>query len=127
MPKSIRTLADVATHLGAAHPTNESISRRVYKDTACGAWAQVTTEPVRRELTFRARFVESILGSMLVEVRRSGRVIPLHDLPAEVRDFCCVKDRIRSVFEQTDTLGNTFPAVGLTKVSWVPLTQIERA
>jgi hypothetical protein len=37
------------------------------------------------------------------------------------------EDRIRSVFEQTDTLGKTFPAVVLTKVSWVPLTAIEPA
>ena len=35
------------------------------------------------------------------------------------------QDRVRSVFEQTDTLGNSFPAVGLTNVSWVPLTEVE--
>lgn len=35
-------------------------------------------------------------------------------------------DCICSVFIQTDSLGNSFPAVGLHKVSWVPLTEIQK-
>lgn len=35
------------------------------------------------------------------------------------------EDTIRDVFVQTDMLGDSFAAVVLTRVSWVPLTEIE--
>jgi len=37
----LRDIEDIASYLGAARADNESISRRVYKDTSCGAWAKV--------------------------------------------------------------------------------------
>lgn len=40
----LKTIEDIANYLGAYEPTNTSISRRVYKDTACGAWAEVTDD-----------------------------------------------------------------------------------
>ena len=38
----IRNIGDLAEYLGAAEATNDSISRRVYKDTGCGAWMKVS-------------------------------------------------------------------------------------
>lgn len=38
MLDSLEALAD---HIGANEPTEPSMSRRVYKDTACGAWLEV--------------------------------------------------------------------------------------
>jgi len=40
-PIVLANLSDVCSYLGAWTETNESLSRRVYKDTDCGAWAKV--------------------------------------------------------------------------------------
>ena len=37
----IASMEDLAAYLEAAHDTEESISRRVYKMTSCGAWASI--------------------------------------------------------------------------------------
>lgn len=37
----IRNIADLAIKVGANEETEDSISRRVYKDTACGAWVKI--------------------------------------------------------------------------------------
>jgi predicted RNA-binding Zn-ribbon protein involved in translation (DUF1610 family) len=34
--RAIATLEELAEHLGAAHPTVESIAKRLFKDTECG-------------------------------------------------------------------------------------------
>ena len=36
--KTLHNIADLAEHVGAWEPTEKSIERRIYKDTACGAW-----------------------------------------------------------------------------------------
>ena len=96
MPALIRTIQDVANHLGAAHPTNESVSRRVYKDTDCGAWAEVKEQPkVRADhpSTFRAVFHRAITGWMLVRVYRGGHPLALGNLPARLREYLNLDSR----------------------------------
>jgi len=41
----IDSLEGLAEHIGANEPTEPSLSRRVYKDTACGAWLEVAHNP----------------------------------------------------------------------------------
>ena len=42
----INDLQDLADFVGAAHPTKESISRQLYKDTECGVSFEATPEQV---------------------------------------------------------------------------------
>jgi hypothetical protein len=46
----IHNLTELAALVGAAHSTIESVARRIYKDTECGAWVDErkigTTRPV---------------------------------------------------------------------------------
>jgi hypothetical protein len=91
MTKTIRTLQDVADHLGAAHPTNESISRRVYKDTSCGAWAEVKEEPVLVKRRFRARFCTFALRGTVLESLHQGKTkVDLATLPSQLVSFLAV-------------------------------------
>jgi hypothetical protein len=39
--RTIKDHQDLAAYLGASDDSEEAISRRVYKDTACGAWARL--------------------------------------------------------------------------------------
>jgi len=43
----LHNIEDIAKYLGAKEATNESISHRVYKDTECGAWAEVKNNTFR--------------------------------------------------------------------------------
>ena len=43
----IHNANELAAYLGARDATQESISRAVYKDTGCGAWAKVEAGTVR--------------------------------------------------------------------------------
>lgn len=45
-PERAHTLEDLANHLGASHPTAESIARRLYKDTRCGIGFEANEEGV---------------------------------------------------------------------------------
>ena len=91
MTKTIKTLEDVANHLGAAHPTNESISRRVYKDTSCGAWAEVKEEPVLVKRRFRARFCTFALRGTVLESLHHGQTkVDLATLPPQLVSFLAV-------------------------------------
>lgn len=40
-------LTAIANHVGANEPTEKSISHRVYKDTACGAWVKFTATGIQ--------------------------------------------------------------------------------
>ncbi len=42
----INNLEELAAFVGAAHPTKESIGRRLYKDTSCGISFEATPERV---------------------------------------------------------------------------------
>jgi hypothetical protein len=87
--KTLKTLADVASYLGAAHPTNESISHRVYKDTECGAWARVETEGTK--LVFR---VGSIVEGVDAEVFPETVTLP------------CTGDQIDKAIEDVESAAN---------------------
>jgi hypothetical protein len=70
---NIKNHADLAAHLGANEPTEDSISRRVYKDTSCGAWAHLEDAiPTGRDETWSWLFDirQTIVGTVLVRVRR---------------------------------------------------------
>lgn len=113
---TLRTIEDVANHLGAAHPTNESISRRVYKDTSCGAWAKVEDEDIVGERSFRVKFERSIIGDVLCTAHRGGRALPLADLPNAARDYLCVVERERNlVFDEVSGPLATLDGDGITR------------
>lgn len=72
MDRIIRTVDDFARLVGADEPTQPMISRRIYKDTDCGAWMQWQTETGRtRRISLDFRFRRSIAG--FVVLARRGR------------------------------------------------------
>ena len=91
MSKKIRTPQDVADMFGADTP--EGISRRVYKGTNCGAWAEVVERVEERveerEETWTAEFrCLPSGGTRVTHVRKRGRAqICTCSAPQEIRDF----------------------------------------
>jgi len=61
----IRNLKDLCSEVGAYHNEIESVSHRIYKDTACGAWVATTGLAVQ-------------VGSI---VEGTDRCTEVHDLP----------------------------------------------
>ena len=71
--QTIRTVDDFARLIGADEPTQPSISRRIYKDTECGAWFQMDIAWNRtRTTTIEFHFRRSIVG-FVVQARRGRR------------------------------------------------------
>jgi hypothetical protein len=97
----LATLADVALYLGANEPTNESLSRRVYKDTDCGAWAKVEegTQVLRKRMQeWVATLRVGINGVHVVKLRRVGYgATELEKVPPRVREYLQVAEGQRSL------------------------------
>ncbi len=95
MPRRmIRNLADLAEHLGC-DPTEASVARRVYKDTACGAWFKeaLHQEASTSRRRWSASVHHSIAGPVLTGFRpEHGRTVAPADAPAEVRQFFQAKE-----------------------------------
>lgn len=68
---------------------NRALSRRVYKDTECGAWARVTfNRPTKRcTETWSARYAKIDGVWTLVSYMTGDRVIQLADVPTTVIDY----------------------------------------
>jgi hypothetical protein len=79
MTAKLATLADVAQHLGASEPTNDAIRHRVYKDTDCGAWAQVIEAELGNGLVFRVGSIiegsEALAGPIEVPLPATAQEI----------------------------------------------------
>ena len=84
----LTNLADVCAHFEASEVTNESLSRRVYKNTSCGAWAKVIERPrlETREETWGVRYA-NIDGWTVVSASRDGTAVELSALPKNVADY----------------------------------------
>lgn len=75
----ITSIEDLSEHVGAFADTMRAISRRVYKDTACGAWVEEVRPFPKKMLsqTWRAKLKLSILGITVYSLgpcRRTVRV-----------------------------------------------------
>ena len=71
----IRSIADLAAHTGAAHPTAESVGRRLYKDTECGISFGVTmVDGGATSRTFYVLFAPSIVGWKCISWREAHGV-----------------------------------------------------
>jgi len=116
------TLADVCAHLGATHPTNDSLSHRVYKDTECGAWAKVkerTKYKTRRE-KWTVRYVKVDGVWQVLSAFRNNRPVELSVMPANVREFFLVgsdsmQDDVAALaapaasYEHTEAMESKYP------------------
>ena len=100
--KTIQTPADVAEHFGAdATPTmdlaeiNRHLSHRLFKDTDCGAWGQVTPTTTGTPVMTRWAVTLTLTpaGIQLSQLHRAGsaRRIALARAPQEARDFLQVE------------------------------------
>ena len=69
----INNLTQLAEMVGAAQPTVESISRRIYKDTICGAWVDAQPIGVRKIARFKVVFSDSIFGPVAHQWQCNGR------------------------------------------------------
>ena len=65
MKKTIRTIDDLAQHLGAHEATSKAIARRIYKDTSCGCSASFDADAVIEKHS------RSYLRTYTVECRNS--------------------------------------------------------
>ena len=88
----IRNIADLAAHVGAAHPTAESIAKRLFKDTRCGVnfSAGNVLAPLRnRPATFTVRWSNSILGWRVLGWRRAHKALSefQRDMPLALREY----------------------------------------
>lgn len=85
----IATIEDVADHLGAGHPTTESISRAVYKNTDCGAWAAVETRAKveKRTETWRVRYARVEGAWQVLSAERDGTPVEFSAMPLSVRNY----------------------------------------
>ncbi len=102
--KTIRTPADVAAHFDANFDANSvmaensaRLSRRIYKDTACGAWADFMRHDVADPWIFR---VGSIVEGIDAEIMPETVALPCspEDLDCAVR---CVEDAAQSLWNET--------------------------
>jgi hypothetical protein len=86
---TIRTLHDVCQHFGTTHDTTESLSRRIYQNTECGAWATVEARSVgKRQQLWRARIGDSIIGPRVLHAGPAhGQQLSTRDLPEPVRQW----------------------------------------
>ena len=105
MRKTIRTPEDVAEHFGAdldgleqgegrLEALNRRLSRRLYKDTSCGAWGKLHEEIKAVGLhstSWTAVFVNCANGVAIHSVSRShGKVVAIKDLPWAVKTYHCI-------------------------------------
>ena len=97
MMTTIRNTADLLNVYGEGSDNNPEederrLDRRVYKSTACGAWAKLLPPGYQRVGTRRGtwtvRITNSIVGPKCYNVRRKGRrAIVTADAPEYVRQF----------------------------------------
>jgi hypothetical protein len=92
----IRNLEDLAKYVGAARPTAESISRRLYKDTECGV--SFTTGPIQTfrsfERTYTVRWIQAITGWMVSAWRPAGgKKQARSEMPAALREYLDLSNR----------------------------------
>ena len=68
---------------------NKRLSRRVYKDTSCGAWAQVEVKPDTKRCTetWSVRYAKIDGRWTLVSYLTGGAVIELADVPTTVINY----------------------------------------
>jgi hypothetical protein len=107
MKLDIRTPADVAAHFysdsedDAGNPLpleelNRRLSRRVYKDTDCGAWAKVSERTVAIGTSKRrwTALLTEVGQSVRVEHARMehGKKVSVAELPKVVRQYLCLGD-----------------------------------
>lgn len=85
----LATLEDVCNYLGAAQQTNESLSRRVYKDTDCGAWAKVEerTRFETRKETWRVSYARIEGVWQMLAAFREGQPVEFSAMAPNVREF----------------------------------------
>jgi hypothetical protein len=86
----ILTPQDVYAHFDCSRPDNESLSRRVYKATECGAWAKMVEEDEVewKNETWSCDYRKVDVLWVLHELRApSGDVVALADAPKDVRDY----------------------------------------
>lgn len=98
---TIKSFHDLFAYLGVGWNDSEPLksnearlSRRIYKDTACGAWAALVAPGVRkvgiRSQTWSAEYRQSILGPLLVRARQDGKPWrPAIEAPEAVRQYLC--------------------------------------
>ena len=150
MANKIRTIEDLFGHYGepvSGDPAvdQERLSRRVYRDTDCGAWA-VVIPPGKREVGTRrevwtAYITPSIVGPRVGRVRRKGCAgIPANKAPDYVRGYLLLDEHnsIPLTYEQvgalatddnTDILRVTDTGKGMIKVVFcvqAPITKTHR-
>lgn len=90
----IENVQDLADYLGANEATEDSISRRIYKDTACGAWARLRDVPVSRERQKWTAFFRWTEGRIeVIEGVCCGRVISPADFPEIAVEAVCGLNR----------------------------------
>lgn len=94
--KTIRAPEDVFAHFGADYDTekneaqnNERLSRRMYKDTECGAWAEVVTHtPTRQEWqTWTGRYARIDGVWQLSSISQDGTPAELSVHGGQVREY----------------------------------------
>lgn len=69
----IDSLQQLASVVGAAHPTIESISHRIYKGTDCGAWVDIRQVAQHKTTRFKVIFGDSIFGPVAHSWQVNGR------------------------------------------------------
>ncbi|CAB4126781.1 hypothetical protein UFOVP75_32 [uncultured Caudovirales phage] len=87
--QQLASLADIADYFGAFKPTNESLSRRVYKDTECGAWAKVITRTKvdGKVENWQVRYARVDGVWTVIDCNCTGIARNWSDVPAEVRAY----------------------------------------
>ena len=107
--RAIRTPADVAAHFGANFDANSvmaensaRLSRRIYKDTACGAWADFMRRDVADPWIFRCG---SIVEGIDAEIMPETVALPCspEDLDRAVQ---CVEDAAETLWNGTHGCGD---------------------
>ena len=118
--QTIRTPQDVSRHFGAnttdldgkplkLDALNEMLSRRLYKDTSCGAWGkivEVTRATGKRPAKWAVLLEDVGSGVAVVSARPlHEKKVPLDRLPNAVRAYLCigVRDLDGHVIEGTET------------------------
>jgi hypothetical protein len=96
--KTVKTVEDVFAHFGADYDeaqlledNNRWLSRRIYKDTSCGAWGRIEQylEREKRRRQFRATYQkqEGVWELLSISECEFGCDFPVYDCPEEVRDY----------------------------------------
>lgn len=94
--KTIQTPEQVAAHFGAdfdaaqtAEQNNARLSRRIYKDTECGAWAEVVRQDIthREQQEWTARYTKVESAWQLLSLVRDGDAVEFSVHGGQVREY----------------------------------------